>query len=99
MYVSDAYNEQVNLGMRNQTEYMSRDETHFSEPSNRSTGNIYTPSSTYRDVETPIWVSKNENEQSTIYMINSSVMHGKQKTNDASIDLEQPDYEYAHTKM
>ena len=37
LYVSDAYNEQVNLGMRNQTEYMSRDETHFSEPSNRST--------------------------------------------------------------
>ena len=40
--------------------------------------------------------SKNGNEQSTVYMINSLVMYGKQKTNDASFHLEQLDHEYAH---
>ena len=78
--------------MSNQSEYMSRKETHCTEPLSRSTGNIYTPSTNYRDIESPIWVSKNENVQSTIYMINSSVM----KTNDASVHLEQPDHKYAH---
>ena len=39
--------------------------------------------------------SKNGKEQSTVYMINSLVMYGKQKTNDASFHRKQPDNEYA----
>ena len=90
LYFSDTYNEQMNPGMRNQAEYMSRNES-----PNRNIGIIYSPSSTYRDVETPMWVSENGNEQSAIDMINkvnskigSSVMYGKQRTTDASFHME-----------
>ena len=62
--------EQMNLGIRNQAEYMNRNEIHFNESSNRNVGIIYTPSSAYRDVKTPMWVSKNVNEQTTIDIIN-----------------------------
>ena len=89
-YFSDTYNEHMSPGMRNQAKYMSRNESQ-----NRNIGIIYTPSSTYRDVETPMWVSKNGNKQSTIDMINkvnskigSSVMYGKQRTTDASFHME-----------
>ena len=88
-------NIQTNPGIRNQAEYMSKNETHFDESSNHNVGIAYTPSSTYRDAETPMWVSENGNEQSAIDMINkvnskigSSVMYGKQRTTDASFHME-----------
>ena len=68
-------NEQMNPGIRNQAEYMSRNETHFNESSNRNVGIIYTPSSTYRNVETPMWASKNGDEQTAIDIINKDVSY------------------------
>ena len=86
LYGSGAYYEQGNLMKRPWV---------FSDSSNRSTGDIYTPRRTYREVETPIWVSLNGNEQSSAHMINSSVMYENKETNGVSLHLEQPGQEYS----
>ena len=83
--------EQMNLGIRNQTEDTSEYEMHFEEPSGCNVGLIYAPSNAYRDVKTPMWVSKTENEQATLGIINklsnreeNTVLNGKQETHDAT---------------
>ena len=87
LYGSGAYMEQGNL--------MGRPWA-FSDSSNRSSGDIYTPRSTFREFETPMWVSMNGNAQSSVHMINSSLMYENQRTNDASFHQEQPDHEYTN---
>ena len=100
--------EQLNLGIRNQAEGMSKNEVHFEDPSSHNTGLIYAPSNTYKDVKTPMWVSKSENKQTTLGIIDnlnnrkkSTVVYAKQETHDApqialSNHLELPDYDHAY---
>ena len=78
--------EQMKLGIRNQVEDISENEIHLEEPSVHNVGLIYVPSSTYRKFETQQWVSKSENEQMTLGIINklnnregSTVLDGKQE--------------------